>query len=138
MILNQDKYISKVNSFEVDYKFLVSDYITACIDEQGVNFILNYYNNYSDESSWISAEKYLLPYLKSLKPINNTSWGDSITEKDYKDWAWRFWLNDSRLAKKNNSKSILENYVNKKPDFKSIDIRSQRSGTGDADLTWEI
>ncbi|WP_342266481.1 hypothetical protein [Spiroplasma endosymbiont of Villa modesta] len=108
------------------------------IDEQGVNFILNYYNNYSDESSWISAEKYLLPYLKFLKPIDNTGWGGSITEKDYKDWAWSFWLNDSRLAKKNNSKSILENYVNKNSDFKSIDIRTQRSGLGDADLTWEI
>lgn len=132
---SQDKYISEVDSFEVDYKAFDGDYITACVDEQGVNFLLNYYDNNQD---FILAEKYFLPYLKSLKPIDNTGWGGSITEKDYTDWGFSFWLNDNIIARKNGTKSVLENFVNQNPNFKSIDIRTQRDSAAMDAETWEI
>ncbi|MBP1527281.1 MAG: hypothetical protein H9Q66_05105 [Spiroplasma ixodetis] len=135
---SQDKYISKVNSFEVDYKAFDGDYITACVDEQGVNFLLNYYNYYVNNQDFVLAEKYFLPYLKSLKPIDNTGWGGSITEKDYTDWGFSFWLNDNRIARKNGTKSLLENFVNQNPNFKSIDIRTQRDSVAMDAETWEI
>lgn len=129
---SQDKYISKVNSFEVDYKFTDNDYITACVDEQGVNILLNYYYNYKPIPSDETVEKdnetvnnLVNNYLKKLSIVDKTGLGGSITNQDYTDWANTF-LNVNSWSKLEH----LQDFVNKNNDFHSIDIRTQR-GNGE-------
>ncbi|WP_308149854.1 hypothetical protein [Spiroplasma sp. AdecLV25b] len=126
---SQDEYISKINSFEVDYKVFDSDYITSCVDEQGVNTLLNYYYNYKPIPSDTTLENddqtvnnLVNNYLKkALIRIDNTGLGGSITNQDYIDWSNTF-LNINSWP----SWEHLQNFVNKNNDFYSIDIRTQR------------
>ncbi|WP_342257773.1 hypothetical protein [Spiroplasma endosymbiont of Nomada ruficornis] len=122
---SQDKYISEVNSFEVDYKFLAADYITTCIDEQGVNFLLNYYNKNNNDNF---ADNVINPYLKQLTPVDHTGAGGSITNQDYTDWSNDFVQNDPFWTN-NVYHSHLKDFVFYHLNFRSIDIRTQRGDT---------
>lgn len=122
---NQDKYISKTNSFEVDYKFCAADYMTTCIDEQGVNYLLNYYNQQNTDDF---ANNVLTPYLKQLTPIDHTGLGGGITNQDYTDWSQSFVQNDPFWVNKIYH-SHLKDFVYFHPHFETIDIRTQRGAT---------
>lgn len=119
---SQDKYISKVNSFEVDYRFLAADYITTCIDEQGINYLLNYYNKNNSDNF---ADNVISPYLKQLTAVDHTGAGGSITNQDYTDWSHSFIQNDPFWTN-NIYHSHLKDFIFYNPNFRSIDIRTKR------------
>lgn len=119
---SQDKYISKANSFEVDYRFLAADYLTTCIDEQGVNFLLNYYNQ---KNNGDFADNVISPYLKQLTAIDDTDAGGGITNEDYSDWAHSFVQNDS-FSLNNVTHSHLKDFVYNHRNFRTVDIRTKR------------
>lgn len=120
---SQDKYISKVNSFEVDYRFLAADYITTCIDEQGINYLLNYYNKNNSDNFF--ADNVISPYLKQLTPVDHTGASGSITNQDYTDWSHSFVQNDPFWTN-NIYHSHLKDFIFYNPNFRSIDIRTKR------------
>ncbi|WJG71372.1 hypothetical protein [Spiroplasma ixodetis] len=123
---SQDKYISKVNFFEVDYRFLAADYITTCLDEQGVNLLLNLYNQPYETKALYSDT--INNYLKSLKSIDKTGAGGYISKWDYQTLTYTFIMKDNQgFASGYGSYSKLQKLANDIKDFKSIDIRTTRT-----------
>jgi len=122
-VASQDKYVSQIDSFTVDYKFLGADYITVCLDEQGINFLLNYYNQNRSGDGY--AVNILKPYFKTLTAIDNTGWGGYIQDSDYTDMAYSL-INNDHFYQNNVLHSYLKDFVYYHPNFKSIDIRTQR------------